>query len=228
MRGWIHRRAILTAIAAVTVVLGFASGAAAQGFSVVQASAPPPQELSAAVRAVLSDQVLRVSGPNGLICEIWLRKVVPAKAGGTALGVTFTQLDEGTLVAAMRIASDTRDYRRQGVKAGVYTMRYCLSPVNGNHQDVALQRDFLLAIPAAADQDPANVSEAQTIELSKKTTGSAHPSPWPLFPGEGDATAAPAVKHDTDDDLWIAQFTVMLGATPTRIGLVVSGFGPQV
>jgi len=37
--------------------------------------------------------------------------------------------------------------------------------VNGNHQGVAPQRDFLLAIPAAADQDPATLTEAQTIEL---------------------------------------------------------------
>jgi len=49
--------------------------------------APPrPQELSAAVRAVLGDQELRVSGLGGLICEIWLRKTVPAKAPGQDLG----------------------------------------------------------------------------------------------------------------------------------------------
>ena len=228
MRRLLRRRVIFGAAVAAVLVLGFVPRASAQGFSVVQATAAPPSELSAAVRAVLGDSVLRVSGPGGLICEIWLRKAVPAKAAATALGVTFTQLDEGTLVAAMRVAADTRDYRRQAVKAGVYTMRYCLSPVNGNHQDVAPQRDFLLAIPAAADLDPATVSEAQTIELSKKTIGSAHPSPWPLFPGEGDAGAAAAMKHDTDDDLWIAEFTVMFGTTPTRIGLVVSGFGPQV
>jgi hypothetical protein len=228
MTGLLRRRKFWGLHVGAILVLGFASGASAQGFSIAQATAAPPAELSAAVRAVLGDSVLRVSGPNGLICEIWLRKSVPAKAAATALGVTFTQLDEGTLVAAMRVAADTRDYRRQAVKAGVYTMRYCLSPVNGNHQDVAPQRDFLLAIPASADADPATVSEAQTIELSKKTIGSAHPSPWPLFPGEGDAGAAAAMKHDTDDDLWIAEFTVTLGSTPTRIGLVVSGFGPQV
>ncbi len=228
MKGILARRRLGSFVVGAILVLGFGPRASAQGFSVVQANAAAPQELSAAVRTVMSDQVLRVSGPSGLICEIWLRKAVPAKAAATALGVTFTQLDEGTLVAVMRVAADTRDYRRQGVKAGVYTMRYCLSPVNGNHQDVAPQRDFLLAIPAAADLDPATVSETQTIELSKKTIGSAHPSPWPLFLGEGDASAAAAVKHDTDDDLWILEFTAMLGTTPTRMGLVISGFGPQV
>ena len=217
----------LSIFSAIFLSLVLASHVSAQGFTVQQATADPPQELSAAIRAVLSNQVLRVSGPSGLICEIWLRKDAPAKPAAAALGVTFTQLDEGTLVAAMRLASDTRDYRRQGVKAGVYTMRYCLSPVNGNHQDVAPQRDFLLAIPAANDQDPATLTEAQTIDASKKSIGANHPSPWPLFPGDS-SSGAPTIQHDTDDELWIAQFTVTIGGAPVRMGLVISGFGPQV
>lgn len=228
MSRFLHFFRLSAAVPAIILSLVLAEQVSAQSFSVQQASASPPQELSAAIRAVLSDQVLRVTGPNGLICEIWLRKDVPAKASpAAALGVTFTQLDEGTLVAAMRLAGDTRDYRRQGIKAGVYTMRYCLSPVNGNHQDVSPQRDFLLAIPAANDQDPATVNEAQTIDMSKKSIGANHPSPWPLF--AGDASAAPlSVTHDTDDELWIAQFTVSIGGAPVKMGLVISGFGPQV
>ena len=96
------------------------------------------------MRAVLSDQELRVSGPSGLICEVWFRKTVPAKAPGQDLGVAYPQLDEGTLVAAVKFASTLKDYRKQEIKAGVYTLRYALSPVNGNHQGVAPQRDFLL------------------------------------------------------------------------------------
>jgi hypothetical protein len=217
----------LSILSAIFLSLVLASHVSAQGFTVQQATADPPQEFSAAIRALLSNQVLRVSGPNGLICEIWLRKDVPAKPAAAALGVTFTQLDEGTLVAAMRLPSDTRDYRRQGIKAGVYTMRYCLSPVNGNHQDVAPQRDFLLAIPAAMDQGPATLTESQTIDASKKSIGANHPSPWPLFPGDG-SSGAPTIQHDTDDELWIAQFTVTIGGAPVRMGLVISGFGPQV
>jgi hypothetical protein len=204
-----------------------APSAPAQGYKVEQVSAPAPQELSAAVRAVLGDQELRVSGPGGLICEVWLRKVVPAKTPGQDLGVAYPQLDEGTLVAAVKFASTLKDYRKQEVHAGVYTLRYALSPVNGNHQGVAPQRDFLLAIPAAVDQDPATLTEAQTIELSRKSTTTNHPSVWCLMPGEGDASAAPAISHDTSDDLWIVNFTVPLGSAPTRIGLVVNGTAPE-
>jgi anti-sigma factor RsiW len=205
-----------------------AARVSAQAYKVESAAVAAPAELSAAVRDALSPQALRVSGPGGVVCEIWLRKAVPGQAAAQNLGVIYTQLQEGSLVAAIRFPSDLKDYRRQNVKAGVYTFRYALSPVNGNHQGVAPQRDFLLAIPAATDQDPANVTQAQTIELSKKSTSTNHASVWCLMPGDGAAGAAPAVTHDGDADLWMAQFSISIAGTPVRMGLVVVGFGPEV
>jgi hypothetical protein len=218
----------------ILLVLAFcaATQVSAQGYKIESAAVAVPAELSAAVRDTLSPQALRVSGPSGVICEIWLRKTVPGQAATQNLGVIYTQVQEGTLIAAIRFAADLKDYRRQNVKAGVYTLRYALSPVNGNHQGVAPQRDFLLTIPAAADQDPANVSAAQAIELSKKSTSTNHASVWSLMPGDGSAGAAPAVSHDSDADLWIAQFSISIAAggapAPVRMGLVVVGFGPEV
>jgi hypothetical protein len=132
----------------------------------------------------------------------------------------------------IRLAAEVKDYRRAVIKAGVYTLRYALSPVNGNHQGVAPQRDFLLAIPAATDQDPVNVSESAVIEMSKKSTSTNHASVWSLAPGVGAAAAAPDITHDGENDLWIVQFGLPIGAggaaSPVRMGLVVVGFGPEV
>ena len=47
------------------------------------------------------------------------------------------------------------------------------------------------------------------------------------MPGEGDASAAPAISHDTSDDFWIVNFTVPLGSAATRVGLVVNGTAPE-
>ncbi len=214
------------------LVLFCCAGVSAQGYTVQVANDAPPQALSAAVRDTLSPQSLKVSGPGGNICEIWLRKTVPGVAPAQQLGIVYPQIQEGTLVAAIQFSSDIKDYRRQVVHPGVYTLRYALSPVNGNHQGVAPQRDFLLAIPAALDQEPANATEAQTIELSKKSTSTNHASVWLLAPGEGDAASAPAITHDSDNDLWIAQFGISIAAggaaAPVRMGLVVVGFGPEV
>jgi hypothetical protein len=204
----------------------------AQGYTVDVTNDAPPPSLSAEIRDTLAPKGLRVTTPSGLLCEIWLRKSVPGAAASQDLGVIYPQLKMGVLVGAMVLNADVKDFRRQVVHAGVYTLRYALSPVNGNHQGVAPQRDFLVAIPADADKDPASLNENQTIEASKKSTSTNHPSVWSLMPGEGNASAKPEMKHDEADDFWLLQFSVPIAAggapAPVRMGLVVVGFGPEV
>jgi hypothetical protein len=204
----------------------------AQGYAVEVTNDAPPESLSPAVRDTLAPKGLRVTTPSGPLCEIWLRKTVPGGAASQDLGVAYPQLQTGTLVGAMILNAEVKDYRRAVVHAGVYTLRYALSPVNGNHQGVAPQRDFLLAIPADLDKDPAALNENQTIEASKKSTTTNHASVWSLVPGEGNASAKPEMKQDAGADLWIVQFTVPIAAggapATVRMGLVVVGFGPEV
>src|SRR5205807_123366 len=82
--------------------------------------------------------------------------------------------------------------RKQLIKPGVYTLRYALLPDNGNHMGVAPQRDFLLASPATDDQDAATVTIDQTLALSRKATGSNHPSVWSLGPPEDHPKSLPS------------------------------------
>lgn len=208
--------------------------ASAQTYKVEIVDADLPQALSTAVRAEFSRQALRVSGPDGLICEIWVRKVVEGQAAAQTKGAIYSQIPEGALIAAIRFPLDLKDYRRQVVKAGVYTLRYGLSPVNANHQGIAPHRDFLLAIPAAADVDPTNVTATKTIELSKQSTSANHPSVWCLMPGEGTGSSQiPAtMKHDAENDLWFVNFSLPLyygsGIGYPPMGLAIAGFGPEV
>jgi hypothetical protein len=121
--------------------LGAASQVAAQSYSVARAGAPPPTELSAAVRDTLSSEVLKVSGPKGLLCEVWLRKSLPtAAAPSQEADVKLTRIAEGTLIGAIRLAGDTGDFRQQTIPAGVYTLRYALIPVDGDHLGSATSR----------------------------------------------------------------------------------------
>src|SRR6266566_3132326 len=127
--------------------------AAAQSYKAEALSEPPPSELAAPVRNAVSATGIRVTGPSGALCDIWLGKAVPGKANALqSLGVVFPQFAQGTLMAVIRFPNSVKDYRKQLIKAGVYTLRYALAPENGNHMGVAPQRDFVLASPAAADQ----------------------------------------------------------------------------
>jgi len=219
------------ALLAGLLFLAGARGAAAQSYRLEPAAAGPPEELAAAVRETLAAQGLSVAGPNGPWCEIWLRKIVPAKAkAAQQLDTAFPQLAEGTLVSAVRFLSEGKDYRRQGVKPGVYTLRYALHPVDGNHYAVAPQRDFLLLAPAAEDATPANLPMYRLLALSRKVSGTSHPSVLSLERVEGGAPL-PRV-HKQEENYWVLQFSVKLqgeadSASDQPMGLVIVGASPE-
>lgn len=108
----------------------------------------PPKELSEAVRGVLEGKAMNVSGDKGkLICTIWVAKSLESKATAdeAKAGLKYTQIEESTLVGAVKFPEEWRDYRKQKIKAGVYTLRLALQPMDGDHQGSALQR-FLFAV----------------------------------------------------------------------------------
>ncbi len=222
---------LILALCVGLVFLSSAAGASAQSYRLEPASGGPPEELSAAVRETLAAEGLRVVGPNGPWCEIWLRKVLPAKAGAAPqLDIVFPQLAEGTLVGAVRFVSGAKDYRRQGVKPGVYTLRYALHPVDGNHYAVAPQRDFLLLVPAAEDATPANLAMYRLLAFSRKASGTNHPLVWSLERVEGEAALPRVLKQE--ENYWVLQFSVKLqgeaGALSDRpMGLVIVGSSPE-
>jgi hypothetical protein len=210
-----------------------ALNASAQGYKVEEFSAAPPAELAPAVRETLSKTALRVTGPEGPLCEIWLRAVVPARATPEQkLGIGYGQFEEGTLFGAVRFLRESRDFRKQLVKPGVFTLRYALNPVDGNHMGVSPIRDFLLLLPAADDSSPAKVTRDDVIKLSKKSIGLNHPSVWSIATGEGQHAKLPEVAHLEDEDAWVVYFRVPVQpaggtAAPLVMGLIVVGHAPE-
>jgi hypothetical protein len=201
---------------------------AADSYTLEKIAEAPPAELPAPLRDAVRAEALAVKGPSGVLCEIWLRKEVPvAAAPSTELGITFGQIAEGTFLGVMRIAAPTTDFRNQKIKPGVYTLRYADTPVDGNHQGVAPQRDFALLSPAAEDADPSSLTRDEAIKRSTKTTGSKHPSVWSLWPGDDSATA-PALRYQSDSETWLLTFRLPLaGGTQLSIGMVVVGHAPE-
>ena len=224
-------RAIRQAAVAFGALLVFASVAAAQGYTASTVTAAPPAELSAAVRASLSDQAIEVKGPQGEFCELWLRQEIPAAATAPmALGVVYSQLTPGTLVGAIQFPAQVVDFRNQKIKPGVYTLRYELSPVNGNHQGVAPQRDFLLLSPPAADTTADTLDFKALVKLSRETVSSGHhPSVWSLTAADGAPAQLPAVAAQDSDNgtIQVLFFNANMGpagaAKPTPVALVIVG-----
>jgi hypothetical protein len=211
---------------ALAFLYGAAIPAAAQGYKAEKAALPMPQELSVGLRDVLAGDAFRVTGPNGVLCEVWVRKAVPSTAAANPdKSIAFAEIAEGTLVGAIRFPSSAVDYRGTGIRPGVYTLRYALIPEDGNHLGAAPpQRDFLLLGPATDDTDPATVTRDQTLEMSRKVTGMRHPTVWSLSLSNLGAPEFPAMNHQEDPDCWMLNFSlVFVGGKTVPAALVVHG-----
>ncbi|HXW54727.1 MAG TPA: hypothetical protein VEJ67_03180 [Candidatus Cybelea sp.] len=210
----------------VIFVFAFTTTASAQ-YKLESSAAPPPQELAGGIRDALSPTGIEVTGPGGPLCEIWLAKSVPTAATpDTSLGVNFGQIPQGALVGAMKLGAKNNDYRNQPIEPGVYALRFMLEPVDGNHQGVSPYRDFLLAVPAALDTSAQPITTDSLLKLSRKASGTGHPSIWSLVPADTAPATLPGIAHQDDGDLWVVFFQAPL-STPLKMGLVVFGHAQE-
>jgi hypothetical protein len=160
-------------------------------------------------------------------CELWVRKSVPAQTKKDVESVAYPQLAESVLVGVVHFPQAAADIRGQKVPAGFYTLRYALMPNDGNHLGAAPNRDFLLLVPAASDANPnATFKFQELMALSESATGTKHPSPLSLVPGDSGVTA-PSVSKD-DQDHWIFSASMKLTSDEELpFALVVKGTAQQ-
>ncbi len=157
--------------------------------------------LSAAVAAQLSPTGFKVlEGDKRVVCEIWLAKQWSTKPDFQPDASVQYGIEPGSLIGALRFPRKGADFRGQDIPAGMYTLRYANQPVDGNHVGTFATRDFLLLVPAAADQSPQPVAEMDLMGLSAQSAESSHPAIMPLVKAE--QGPAPAMRHLEEQDWW--------------------------
>jgi len=110
--------------------------------------------------------------------ELWIRKSVPAQPNKDMEGLAYPQLAESRRVGVIRFSQPAADFRGHRIRAAFYTLRYELSPNDGNHLGVAPDWDFLLLGPAVSAADPkAKVKFEELVAPSREATGTKHPGP---------------------------------------------------
>jgi hypothetical protein len=167
----------------------------------VEPVAGAPAGLPAAYASALQTQGYRVTGPNGPWCEVWFRSAIPTSAEPTDDAIVFP-IPQGALVGILRFPSEGSDRRGQTIKAGVYTMRYSDFPVDGSHQGVAPQRDFVLLTPAADDADPgATPGFEQLVKMSTKASGTPHPAVFSIEKPGASKFPSITTEGDTPDQV---------------------------
>jgi hypothetical protein len=179
---------------------------AQDAYKVSELKQGPPEAVSAPVRASLIDQGYRIQDPQGRpFLDFWLRKEIPASAkpAGASDAIQFPFLADGELLGVMQIVSQGHDYRDQPIAKGVYTMRYGLQPVNGDHLGVSPFRDYSLLLPAAKDPEVAAPVRKQLEERSAASAGTSHPAVFLLLEAPPDSSKSnAAMTHDAEKNLW--------------------------
>ena len=160
--------------------------------------APPAGELSEEMAAGLAYGGWKVmQGEKRVVCEIWPAKAWATKADFEPSDTVFVPLESGSLVGVLRFTRKGADFRGQEIPAGVYTLRYANQPVDGNHVGTFATRDFLVMLPASADQSAKPIAEMDLFKLSAQSAESNHPAIMPLVKSEGGRRRADAAPRRT-------------------------------
>ena len=193
-----------------------AAGVLAFGQYKSEPAGAPPADVAPTIQQAVQKDGVRITGPKGTVCEIWLRTTAPSGPKSGESDLTLPTIPHGSLLGVIRYREKGSDRRGTAIKPGVYTLRYSYYPVNGDHQGVAPQRDFVLLSPAATDTD-VNATPAfdQLVAASRKASGAQHPLVLSIWNPDPDFKAGFDKQGDTD---WVLQ--EKLGDTSFAIILV--------
>ena len=204
----------------------------AESYKIEAMKDAPPGGLSAPVRETLRSDGYKIVDDKGkTYAEFWLRKAVPAseKPSGSKGAIQFPFITEGELLGALRFPGEGHDYRDQTIPKGIYTVRYGLQPVNGDHLGVSVFRDYVLLLPASKDQAVANLAAKQLNERSAESAGTSHPAVLMLVTPVATAGAAPSMVRDEEKNTWGAVVPLSLdvkggsGPVPLNVQVIVVG-----
>jgi hypothetical protein len=135
----------------------------------------------------------------------------------------------GEFVGVVEYKRKGGDFRGQDIPAGVYTLRYALQPVDGNHVGTSDTRDFLLLGKAEEDTAVAPVEKEKLFKQSAQAIGTTHPAMLCLQATS--AVEAPAVENDEAKEMATLRVSNPSSAggkkSPLSIGLVVVGHAAE-
>jgi hypothetical protein len=155
-------------------------------FSIKTASTPVPADVAEPIKKLLADGSVQLLDSDGkAVCDVWFRKDIPAEATVEQIktGVTYREVKQTEILGAIQFHRDWSDYRKQKIKAGVYTMRLAFQPTDGKHTaDVSEYQEFALVIKAKADTRTALMETKALHDKSGDSLDLAHPGVFMLCP----------------------------------------------
>jgi hypothetical protein len=152
-------------------------------YSIKTVKAEVPKQIAEPIRKLLGNDAVQLLDDKGqVLCEVWFRGEVPAKAESQKGALTYHDLEETIVLGAIRFPKTFTDYRKQKVKPGAYTLRLAFQPMDGDHMGTAPFGEFCLISRASDDRKPDTMTAKELQEMSAKAIGESHPGVLLLFP----------------------------------------------
>jgi hypothetical protein len=183
-----------------------------------------PKDLPASLADQLAPAGVKVTGPKRELCSVWFLKQVASMADFTPSAAIKYPLTPGQLVGVISVPrrAGLTDFKGHELESGVYTLRYGQQPMDGNHIGTSDTADFLLAVPVAQDQDPAPITELETLfQRSAEASGTTHPAIFSLLPA--DDAAEPGLVNEAEHKFWILNAAAGEGDQKVTFRLIVVG-----
>lgn len=227
------RCTIFTGFALMISVLSFdvTGSASAEEYELEKVTeAPPTDDLVDEIAALISDTSYKVVVDGSkTVAEIWLCKELEIPADFEPSSERLYPFAEGELIGLIKFPRRAADFRDQDVNRGVYTLRFSLQPVDGNHEGTSPTRDFLCVVRAEDEESPDPIETDDLMILSSDAIESSHPGMFCLQKLEG--AEADVMRHNEDKEWWIARLVVHGKSGGKRvelpIDLVVAGHADE-
>ena len=165
------------------------AGRAATALLLVAAAASARDGLPRRLRDAVIAQPVTVACGGSPAVELRLRRhgppvrPTPSSTERFAYQRSSYEIRPGEFVGVARILAPWIDAKGQRIPSGVYSLRYALQPLTKDHFRTAVQRDFLLMLPAAKDPNPALRTDLDALlAASRQVSRTGHPAVIALAP----------------------------------------------
>jgi hypothetical protein len=176
------------------------NGSTAADLAVKVADKEPPKELDASIRAKLQTKAVQLLDGEKPVYEFWFGAELPLQSKPAAAAKGLDAVKQATLLGAVAVSRDQRDYRDDELHAGVYTMRFALQPQDGNHLGTSEFNYFAVLTPAKIDNKLDGISDYKSlVKASSKETSTDHPVILSLRPASSDPGDLPQLNTPAPD-----------------------------
>jgi len=216
------------------VFFSIASSQEGKKYSIKTSDADAPAEIAEPILKLLQKgSVQLLDGTGKPVCEVWLRKEIPAEATPEQLktGVTFREVKQSEILGAIQFHTNWTDYRKQKIKAGVYTMRLAYQPTDGKHTaDVSDYQEFVLVIGAKDDKRASLIETKMLHEASGDSLSLGHPGVFMLWPSSKALKSADLTERPKSHWVLTMPCAVVVGGKATSasigVGITLVGHSP--